>query len=245
MNNKTKQFLISLPIISILLARLYVLFNKEFTRQNKFYATFISPGDLVFDIGACYGKKLASFLKIKAKVVAVEPQIICINFLKKAFARGRVIFVQKAIGESEGSADFFQGDDHSFSTMSKDWMKYTDHKWNSPYKVQVTTLDKLIKKYGVPSYIKIDVEGFELQVLKGLSQPVKMISIEFIRKNILKTIKCLNYLNRIGFNLYNLSAGEEYQFKFKTWKKYSEIIAYLKGVKIPEWGDIYIKKETK
>lgn len=243
--NKIKQFLISLPVISIPLAKLYLLFNKEFKRQNQLYSTFIFQNDLVFDIGACYGKKLASFLKIKTKVVAVEPQKKCMNFLKKAFSNSNVIFVQKAVGEKEGRVDFYQGEDHSFSTMSKEWMTYTRHKWNSPYKVQVTTLDKLIKKYGIPTFIKIDVEGFELQTLKGLSHSIKMISIEFIRKNIHRTIECLNYLNKLGPHLYNLSIGEEHKFKFKTWKKYREIIDYFASAKIPIWGDVYIKKKLK
>jgi len=243
--NKIKQFLISIPLISIFLAKLYVFFNKEFKKQNYFYSTFINPGDLIFDIGACYGKKLASFLGIKANIVAVEPQKKCINFLKKAFGNKKVIFVNKAVGEREGLADFYQGDDHSYSTMSKDWMEYTDHSWNNPYKVKVVTLDKLIKKYGIPKYIKIDIEGFELQALKGLTHPVNIISIEFIRENMLKTIKCVNYLNKIGSYLYNLSTGEDYKFKFKTWKKHSEIINFFKSSRVPKWGDVYIKKESR
>ena len=90
--NKIKQFLISLPVISIPLAKFYLLFNKEFKRQNQFYSTFISQNDLVFDIGACYGKKMASFLKIKAKVVAVEPQKKCMNFLKDLFLLNHKLF---------------------------------------------------------------------------------------------------------------------------------------------------------
>lgn len=246
--NKIKQFLISIPIISILLAKLYLLFNKEFKKQNQFYSAFISQNDLVFDVGACYGKKLASFLKIKANVVVVEPQEKCMNFLKKTFSNSNLIFVQKALGERECLADFYEGEDHSLSTMSEGWMTYinrnfvnTNHKWNSPYKVQVTTLDKLIKKYGIPSYIKIDVEGFELHVLKGLSHSINMISIEFIRENIHRTIECINYLNKIAPRLYNLSVGEEHKFKFTIWKKYSEIMDYFASAEIPAWGDIYIK----
>lgn len=246
--NKIKQFLISIPIISIPLAQLYLLFNKEFKKQNQFYSTFISQNDLVFDIGACYGKKLASFLKINANVVVVEPQEKCMNFLKRTFSNSNVIFVQKALGERECLANFYEGEDHSLSTMSKGWMTYinrnfanTNHKWNSPYKVQVTTLDKLIKKYGIPSYIKIDVEGFELQVLKGLSHSINMISIEFIRENIHRTIECINYLNKVAPRLYNLSVGEEHKFKFNTWKKHSEIMDYFASAEIPTQGDIYIK----
>jgi len=240
---KLKQFLISIPVISIILAKLYLLFNQEFKRQNLFFAKFISKDDLVFDIGACYGKKLASFVKLQAKVVAVEPQKKCLNFLKKAFSKSRVIFVQKAVGSKEGWADFWEGEDHSFSTMSKDWMTLTYHKWHHPYKVPVTTLDKLIEKYGTPSFIKIDVEGFELAVLRGLSRPIKMISIEFTRKNIGQTLEIINFLKKSGPNRYNLSVGDEFKFKFKTWKKPNEIIAYFKKDKIPSWGDVYVKRE--
>ena len=93
----------------------------------------------------------------------------------------------------------------------------------------------------MPTFIKIDVEGYELSVLKGLTTTIKMISIEFIKNNIHNSIDCINYLNNMGNYRYNYSIGEEHSFKFEIWKDYKGIIDCLKHPGIANWGDIYIK----
>ena len=45
--------------------------------------------------------------------------------------------------------------------------------------VPVTTLDALIERHGVPSFVKVDAEGFEEEVLQGLSRSIKALSFEF------------------------------------------------------------------
>ena len=203
---------------------------------------------MVFDVGACYGKKLVSLLNLNSRVVAIEPQERCMKYLKNNFNSNSVYFIQKALGETESIEKLYEGVDHSLSTMSNEWKKKIiennddlKHNWKTPYYVSVTTLDSLIKQFGAPSFIKIDVEGYELSVLKGLTRPIKMISIEFIKNNIHNSIDCLKYLNNMGDYRYNYSIGEEHRFFFKTWKNYSEIVNYLVSPSISKWGDIYIK----
>lgn len=249
--NKLKQFLACAPLISKPLAKLYFALNKECKEQNKFYSDFIGQGDLVFDVGACYGKKLVSFLKADANVVAIEPQEKCVDYLRRVFGADKVTFIQKALGDKEAVLDFYEGQDRSFSTASKEWMAdlsrnfgEINHVWKPARKITATTLDKLVEKYGIPHFIKIDVEGFEFNVLKGLSRPVNMIAIEFIRANIPRAVKCIDYLNNMGPYSYNLTAGENYEFKFGIWKKHNEIVEYLMSKEVPVWGDIYIKSDS-
>ena len=57
----------------------------------------------------------------------------------------------------------------TLSTMSDHWKKgrFSNQTWDSEIIVEVTTLDELIKTYGLPSYIKIDVDGIEHLIMRG------------------------------------------------------------------------------
>jgi FkbM family methyltransferase len=44
--------------------------------------------------------------------------------------------------------------------------------------VPVTTLDKAIDEFGVPTFCKIHVEGFESDALKGLSKPIPLLALD-------------------------------------------------------------------
>ncbi|RYY64510.1 MAG: hypothetical protein EOO13_18415, partial [Chitinophagaceae bacterium] len=86
---------------------------KKATIQNKkaaaFYSTFIHKGDLVFDVGANYGHRVSTFLKLGARVVAIEPQRKCIDFMRSMYGR-KVMLEEKGAGAAEGEMDFFNSD---------------------------------------------------------------------------------------------------------------------------------------
>ena len=117
------------------------------------------------------------------------------------------------------------------------------YKQDQKISVEVTTLDHLIKIYGLPNYIKIDVEGFELDVLLGLSQKAGIISFEFTSEFFDQSTKCLNYLKKIGYNQFNFSIGESRKFYFE-WSNTDNLILKLENESKNNkllWGDIYCK----
>ncbi len=149
-------------------------------------AEFIQEGSLVFDIGANIGKMTYAYLALGAQVVAVEPQSVCVEEeLTPRFGDDeRVTIIHGACGAEEGEATITTyGHGGTISTFAP------DHYWgsNGPWKgtphdgaetVTMTTLDAMIEEYGLPDFIKIDVEGYEREVLQGLSQFVPL-SFEF------------------------------------------------------------------
>ncbi len=111
-------------------------------------------------------------------------------------------------------------------------------------KVPVTTLDDAIKSYGLPSFCKIDVEGFEMQVLRGLSQPIKVMTLEYDTSEAgnQKTLDCFDYIAQFGDFDVNITAGEEIGFVWLQWLKHSE--ARLKFPLVnptSNFGDIFIR----
>ncbi|MCL4857173.1 MAG: FkbM family methyltransferase, partial [Flavobacteriales bacterium] len=153
-------------------------------KQKKLYSQFVKPGSLCFDVGANVGNRTALFLELGANVVMVEPQKECYQALEKRFPN--LPLVKKGLGEKESTEKLYVSDVSLISSFSKshvDMMqedRFKGANWDKTIDIEMTTLDNLIKQYGVPDFCKIDVEGYEYDVLKGLSQPVKAMSLEYI-----------------------------------------------------------------
>ena len=153
----------------------------------EFYAQFVSSGDLVFDVGANVGNRVNIFLKLEAEVVAIEPQDECIDLLKSLFGESeKLTIVQGVLGSSVGEAELMVSSANTLSTLSEEWVesvkssgRFSKFSWDSRKSVSMTTLDQLIQHHGSPALIKIDVEGFEHEVVAGLSEPVRNVSLEF------------------------------------------------------------------
>lgn len=223
----------------------------------RFYSQFVNEGDLCFDIGANIGNRTSVFLKLGATVVAVEPQNICMQKLLKKYGNNdKVFLVHKALGAREGEGNLILSNSHTVSSMSKEWidcvrdsdMFFTStsaFQWHKNVSVPIITLDRLIEKYGSPTVCKIDVEGFEYQVIKGLSQPVKVISFEFTRtpKLINLAVKSIKHLATIGNVQFNYSFGESMVFALPEWVNDSKICNVLLSIpyKTAFSGDIYAR----
>ncbi|MEO0311635.1 MAG: hypothetical protein RIQ89_1292 [Bacteroidota bacterium] len=219
MKNTIKDLLLSLGLYYPINDR-RAEHQHRFLNQTKFYQQHISKADLVFDVGANVGQRSTIFSKLANKVIAIEPQPLCQKHLKSRFKfKSNVIIEQVGLDEKPGTATLFESDSHTLSSMSKDYIDtvkqstFKNNSWNKSYTVKTTTLDLLIQKYGKPKFIKIDVEGFELNVLKGLRHPISMISFEFNPAYIQNTIDCIQYLYNLN-NTYrfNYCIGEDLEF---------------------------------
>jgi len=223
---------------------------KDAAQQLDFYSQFIKKGDLVFDIGANVGDKADLFLRLGAKVIAVEPQESCWRLLKHRFKNNDVYIVTKGLDKHIGTKEIFVDRSHTLSSMSVDWIesvkksgRFLSHKWNYKMMVETTTLDALIKQYGIPAFCKIDVEGFEFQVLQGLSQPVNAVSFEFTPEFIDPVVNCVRYLSKLGQAEFNYALGESTGFILPNWinaAMMEEILKHLPA-KSEIQGDIYVR----
>lgn len=205
-----------------------IYFWKPFNRRRlrRFYGQFVHLGDLCFDIGAHVGNRTRAFLDNGAHVMAVEPQPSCAVYLRRRFgAHPRFTLIPKAIGAQPGiGALHINRLNPTISTLAPvSWRSAMaraaarrEH-WDLQIPVEVITLNQLIEQYGLPHFCKIDVEGFEDQVLAGLSYPLPALSFEFIsfEKNI--AWACIRRLQSLGAYRFNWSIGERLCLEAPDW----------------------------
>ncbi len=216
-----------------------------------FFSNFIKKGDLCYDIGANYGNKTRTYLLLKSKVISVEPQKKCALYLKQAFYKYKnVRIIRKAIGSKVGKADIFISDNGTeFSRLSKKFINtfgnennQTGFHYRKKEIVAVDTLDNLIDKFGVPKLCKIDVEGYELEVLKGLTKKIPFIVFEFHTDLYANTKKCIARILSIGPALFNYALLESHDLELVKWSDVSLLYKYLDPlVSSSTYGDIYVK----
>lgn len=215
---------------------------------------FIKEGWLVFDVGANLGNYSALFLEKKAKVIAVEPQSYCVDFLQLRFKNNASIkIIRCGLGAKEEEKELMVSSAHTLSSFNKEWVdgvnkterfKPSNAVWEKKEKIPMRTLEGLIAAFGLPSYLKIDVEGYEKEVLRGLKQPVKMVSFEFTIPELANdAVECVQLLMQVG-NYEFLSIGEN-----KNWISAEAIereIRQLENAGELIGGDIFARlKENK
>lgn len=213
--------------------------------------TFVPAEGLVFDVGANVGRKADLFRAIPARVVAIEPQPRCVAVLRELFAEDAGVAIEAvALGPEAGEAELLVADadtlstlDPSFGEATRASGRFAAHRWSGRVRVPVRRLDELVARHGVPDYLKIDVEGFELQVLRGLSRPVPMTSVEFVPELWRRSVDCVGRLRELGPVEGNLVLGEETRFRYESWLAPDDLAAELEALsdRVDLFGDVYIR----
>jgi len=163
---------------------------------------------LVFDIGANRGDATLVALSMGARVIAVEaaPRVykqLVSNFIYNS----NVVPLKYAVSNVDNeTVTFYEADEDGLSTLNKDWL--TDETMpyaGKPYRevvVNTTTIDSLVRAYGTPELIKVDVEGAEWLVFKGMAQKYGMLTFEWTDATLTEHELQLDYLYNLGYREY-------------------------------------------
>ena len=219
--------------------------------MDQIYSQFVKPGDLVYDIGAHVGDRISSFRRLGARIVALEPQPLLMRALRLIHGRDPAVMLLPAAAAAEPGEYILHVNraNPTVSTLSdafmieaEDAFGWEGQSWDAQITVPAVTLDLMIKKFGPPVFIKIDVEGFEDEVLAGLSQSIPALSFEFTtiaRDVALRSIDRLAASATYGFDV---AIGESQRLRFGHWLSASEMTLHISSLPHEiNSGDIYAR----
>jgi FkbM family methyltransferase len=221
--------------------------------MRAFYFSLVPKGALVFDIGANVGTMTTIFASLGAQVVAIEPNSDCARHIELATSRDVVEVLQAAVGERNGLAELEISDrKDKMSSLSREWREAVSKgnrdyvgMWNRKVTVPMITLDSLVQRYKLPFYIKIDVEGYEEQVLKALSRCPPLLSFEFNRMFLEPALRVLDNSIFDGAS-FNYTLVDPIRFELQNWVEREELKESIRNLKNTSGlGDVFVRNPNR
>jgi FkbM family methyltransferase len=232
--------------------RIYYGGRHNRAAMDRLYARFVKPGDLVFDVGSHVGDRVAAFRRLDARVIACEPNPPLVKTLRLIYGRDSSVTIEPvAVGAKTGEIELrINVDNPTVSTASADFVNasggapgWEGQHWDKSIKVAMTTLDALIVRHGLPSFMKLDVEGFEAEALAGLTKPVAALSFEFttIQRDVARA--CVARCQALGYVRYNAALGESQTLVHDGWQGADAIVRWLESLPMEaNSGDVYASR---
>ena len=220
----------------------------------RHYAAFVAPGDLAFDVGAHVGNHVRCLARLGVRVLAVEPQPGFAAWLRWLFRnRPDVEVIESALAAAPGVLELHRSPrTPTVATTSRGWIDkvrasagFQGVRWAEATMVPATTLDALIARHGLPRLCKIDVEGYEAEVLRGLSRPIPVVTFEYLPAAIEVAVGAAAQLAALGPYRFNVTVGERRRFLFAKWRSLAALKVWLAARRAGEpSGDVHARLEN-
>jgi len=175
------------------------------------FVSYCHPGMFLFDVGASFGIFSLACARLGGKAIAMDPSPIATNMIAKQLKlnnlKDSVRIVEAAVGEVEGTIEMV-----SAGIYSDGYYRYESGRDKRELtSVPVTTLDSLAGRFGLPSHLKIDVEGYEAAVIRGArellkrSSPLVFLELhnEMVHASSGDVAFCVHELLKLGYKIFS------------------------------------------
>lgn len=193
-----------------------IIFDQSETAQIHYFVEILNNSKICFDIGANVGLYTLLFSQYAKEVYAFEPLPRNLRYLSRLIEVNKITnakIIPCAISDSSKIGCFYEVGNPALGKLSDDG--------NIP--VFITTCDYFVSETNiVPELLKIDVEGSELNLLKGASRVLKLyhptilLSVHSgkLRTDCLKFVKEIGYRTIVPINSENLQEATEFAIHY-------------------------------
>jgi len=204
---------------------------------------------IIFDIGGNKGLFTDKCLNTypECTIIIVEPNPILFDSLKHKYKNKNVIVLDFLVSsKNDELVEFFISDVDTISTASLDWVKNSrfskNSKWNKKELKKTINLDELVKIYGKPNLVKIDVEGYEYEVMLGLTQKLNDICFEWAEEQYENINKTCLHLKSLGYENFGCIYNDDYLNKPNTFSSWidCDIHNNISSNRKMNWGMIWV-----
>ncbi len=205
--------------------------ENRLRKDEEFVYAFLKAGDIFVDCGAHIGTLTITASKkigLNGKVIAVEPTPMTYSLLKKNISDNschNVVLHKLAVGDKIKSAMLYTSYISDMNHISEE----------GNVEVQMTTLDNLLKNEKNVTLLKLDVEGQELEALKGARNILSKVSVIYF-ESAPETLsrmgyglkEIMNLLSDFGFKVY--SQADDFSLtmideNYETKQRYEDLVA--------------------
>lgn len=212
--------------------------------EIQFLRSLVPPDSLCFDVGANVGDRSEALLGAGARVLAFEPNPrVWPELAARCGGHPNWVGVPAALGKEPAIEALHEFHWHGLASLVPGWQ---DRATGTQF-VPVVTLEMAVRRFGRPHYVKIDVEGFEADVLAGLNQAVPLVSLEFFTDDggVPRALACAERLIALGFDQFNVTPAEGIEFLFPEWRPLPEFFAIFpdelkSAMQGPPFGDLWV-----
>lgn len=203
---------------------------------------------MYFDIGANIGNFTKENINNATQIICIEASPSTFKILQKNLKEFKhVTCLNYAVSDTKNdTVTFYQSSYNTLSTLNKNWLisersRFGNQTSISEIEVKTISIDKLIKLYGIPSLIKVDVEGAENIVLKSLTQKVPLLCFEWAAEWLNENIECVEYLTKLGFFKFDIQLHDNYTYHPQSFNYTKDsLIEKLKNAKFKvDWGMVW------
>lgn len=195
---------------------MYKVFKKK---QDAFEISllykYIKPNDTVLDIGAnigFYSEIFSEIIGTKGAVHCFEPDKTNFKHLKNRIGNYKNVHLyNKAVSEKDETIKIYTS-----KLLNVDHRTYKPDDYDEEIDIEAVSLDLFLKDVSNISFIKIDIQGFEMSAMKGMVQILKHNNLKILsefwpyglKKAGYDIVMYFNFLTQIGFTIYLINDNQ-------------------------------------